>query len=253
MTKYNLLPYSIVVCVIVFVLLLIGYLYYSLYRYKLQAIENGLEDNEIIKEYSAKNGFVNRITNIISFVFTMVIMLFFVASVVSAKSDNLFPIKGVGTLQVVASGSMSVQHESNTYLAENNLTNQFDTFDIIGIQPKPRQSEIALYDVVVYKSSDKLIVHRIIATEQQNGQTYYVLRGDANNTDDIKPVGYDEIIGVYNNFRIPGAGIFVIFLQSTLGYVSMGLLLAFELIAPFFEKKIEKAIEERLKKIGYFT
>ena len=51
MTKYNLLPYSIVVCVVVFVLLLIGYLYYSLYRYKLQAIENGLEDNEIIKEF----------------------------------------------------------------------------------------------------------------------------------------------------------------------------------------------------------
>ena len=89
MTKYNLLPYSIVVCVVVFVLLLIGYLYYSLYRYKLQAIENGLEDNEIIKEYSGKNSFVNRIADIISFVFTMIIMLFFVASVVSAKGDRI--------------------------------------------------------------------------------------------------------------------------------------------------------------------
>ena len=43
---------------------------------------------------------------------------------------------------------------------------------------------------------------------------------------------------------------FVLFLQSPLGYIAMGLVMLMEFIAPFFEKRINDAIDCRLKAIG---
>lgn len=235
------------------VLLIMGYLYYSVYSYKMQAINAGLEDEKIIKEYQQSKSIGAKTAEIISWLFTLAVFVLFVTSIFGIKNGDNLQINKNGMLSVVASGSMSNPHIDNTYIPENNLTNQFDVYDIIYIRPAPPQEQLELYDVVVYQNGENLVIHRIVSIEEQNGQKYYFLRGDANNTDDARPVTYDEIIGVYTDFKITALGIFVIFLQSPLGYISMGLVFILECISPIFEKKIGKAIKERLKSIGYIT
>lgn len=251
MSIYKAPVYMLIVVVVLLILLIVGYLYLSLYKYKLQAIEAGLEDELIKKEYKQNSGKFSKIADIISVIITLVIFSFFIASVYADKTGNFFKINGFNSLQVVASGSMSYKKESNTYLEENNLNNQFDTYDIIGISPLESEKNLSLYDVIIYKYNDKLIAHRIIDVIEEENTIKYILRGDANNSNDAKPVTYEQVVGKYNGFRIPAMGIFVIFLQSALGYVAMGLVLILEFVTPYFEKKVDKAIKARLKTIGY--
>ena len=109
---------------------------------------------------------------------------------------------------------------------------------------------IKQYDVVVYKNGSQQIVHRIIDIVDTDEGAKYILRGDSNNANDAVRVSYEQIIGIYSNKRIPAAGMFVLFLQSPLGYIAMGLVMLMEFIAPFFEKRINDAIDCRLKAIG---
>lgn len=249
MDYYKTPVYILVAAVIVFIIAAIVYLYYSLFRYKLQAVNAGLEDEIIKKEYARSTGKASKAADILSAVFTVLLLGFFAVSLYAGKQGNYFPVKGLGTFQVVASGSMSFPHQQNTYLAENSLTDQFDTYDIIGITPL--KEELKLYDVAVYEKNGQLTVHRVVDITEKDGTVYYTFRGDANTANDGLPVAQGDIVGVYNGFRIPALGIFVIFLQSALGHVAMGLVLVMELIAPFFEKKMDRAIVKRLKKIGY--
>lgn len=236
--------------VVIILLIIIGYMYYSLYRYKLQAIKAGLEDKKIINEYknSSSKSFIA--VEILSVAFSILLFAVFIISIYARTSENYFPVKGLGSVHLVGSGSMSYKNDANGYLEENNLDNQFSTYDLIIINEKPQQEELKLYDIVVYKKGNKQIVHRIVDIVKNNDKTGYVLRGDANSYDDALLVGYDDIIGIYSNAKIPMVGIFVLFLQSPLGYITMGLVLLTEFIAPNFEKKIENAAKERLKTLG---
>lgn len=245
--------YAVILAVVVLILFVIGYLYYSLYSYKIQAINVGLEDEIIKKEYSMSSGKLSKVTDALSALFTAIIFLLFAISFYAGSQGNYFPIKGMGTFQVVASSSMSHIAKSNTYITENNLSNQFNIYDIINIKPIESAETLELYDVVVYKSDNRLIVHRIVDILQKDGERQFILRGDANRFDDANPVAYTDIVGRYTGFKIPMMGIFVLFLQSALGYVAMGLVFLFGLITPIFEKKIDKAIKQRLQQIGCIT
>ena len=242
--------YTIMAAVVITLLIIIGYLYHSLYRYKLQAVKAGLEDEKIIKEYKSSQSRNIRIIDGASILFSVVLFAVFALSLYARTSDNYFPIKGLGNVQLVGSGSMAYKNEANDYLFKNHLDNQFNIYDLIIINEKPLQNELKLYDVVVYKKGDKQIVHRIVDIAELNGETRYILRGDSNTADDSPAVSYEQIIGIYSNKRIPMVGIFVLFLQSPLGYISMGLVFLAEFIAPYFEKKIENAIEDRIKIIS---
>lgn len=249
MNYYKMPVYILVVAVIVFIIAAISYLYYSLFRYKLQAVNAGLEDEKIKKEYDRSTGKISKAADILSAVFTVLLLGFFAVSLYAGKQGNYFPVKGLGTFQVVASGSMSFPHQQNTYLAENSLTNQFDTYDIIGIAPV--KEKLKLYDVAVYEKNGQLIAHRVIDITEKDGTAYYIFRGDANTANDGLPVAHSDIMGIYTGVKIPAFGIFVIFLQSALGYTAMGIVLIMEIIFPVFEKRINTAIRERLKIIGY--
>ena len=63
---------------------------------------------------------------------------------------------------MIASGSMS--EKNNEYVKDNEeLNNQFDTYDMIGISKYGSQNDVKLYDVVAYKNKkDITIVHRVV-------------------------------------------------------------------------------------------
>ncbi|WP_270296633.1 signal peptidase I [Eggerthella sinensis] len=75
-------------------------------------------------------------------------------------------------------------------------------------------------DVVCYLSSGKAITHRIASvTTGEDGQLRYVTQGDANNAADRLPVTVDQVQGVWNGMRLPGAGNAILFMQTPAGMV----------------------------------
>ena len=128
---------------------------------------------------------------------------------------------GDSSAMVVASGSMSNKNVSNEYLFDNNLDNQFQTFDMIVLK-KVDASYINKYDVIAYRNDKKVnIIHRIVSIDKIDGVTRYTTRGDANNSNDSYKPRYEDIIGKYSNRRIPTIGIFISFFQSYSGIVTI--------------------------------
>lgn len=55
------------------------------------------------------------------------------------------------SLKVVESGSMSYKNENNGYLKENDLNDQIMQYDLIVVSALPKESELKVYDIVVYE------------------------------------------------------------------------------------------------------
>ena len=143
----------------------------------------------------------------------------------------------------VASGSMSYVEQSNT-LPEDVIPG-FNALDLIFID-EAEQSELALYDIVAYRSAGgTIIIHRIVRVTQLGGRTYYLMRGDANSSPDGALVSYEAIIGKYSGAKIPFVGAAVLFLQSWMGLATIAVLIY---IACIYENSVKRIGEaERLR------
>jgi len=63
-----------------------------------------------------------------------------------------------------------------------------------------------------------IVTHSVAEVTEVNGQTAWITRGIANNTNDVMPVPADNLVGVYQ-MRIPGLGNVVMFMQTTAGLI----------------------------------
>lgn len=108
------------------------------------------------------------------------------------------------TPMVVLSGSMSGTAEDHIEVGDL----IFDT--------APDISSLKEGDIVSFMEGKVVVTHRIISIDtDENGETVYITKGDANNIED-EPISADDIIGIYR-FRIPKLGDFAMFLQKPLG------------------------------------
>lgn len=233
------------------------------YRSNIDSVSSGKEDIELIdnaideeKEKKSKTKKVWKVVGkVFSYMVLGVVFAVFIFSLVSRIQNNTMPI-GNSTMVVIASGSMS--EKNNQYVkdkTEPELNNQFDTYDIVGISKYDSQSEVKLFDVVAYKNKkDVTIVHRIveIRTDDTTGEIVYLTQGDTNlapdNTSSSQYSGYltyDRIIGKYDGRRIKGLGIFVIFLQSPAGIVTVLSVVYCLFMFDHFSGKYKKAIVDR--------
>lgn len=214
-------------------------------------IDNAI-DEEKEKQSKSKKAW-RLVGKIFSYVLLGVVFAFFVFSLASKIQNNTM-LFGDSTLVVIASGSMS--EKNNNFVKDNpELNNQFDTYDIIGITKYQKQEEISLFDVVAYKNKKNItIVHRIVEihTDEKTGEVSYLTQGDTNlyadNTSNSQYAGYltyDKIIGKYDGRRIKGLGIFVIFLQSPAGIVTVLSVVYCLFMFDHFSSKYKKAIAER--------
>ena len=73
-------------------------------------------------------------------------------------------------------------------------------------------------DVIAFREGQSVITHRIIETQQVDGQRQFVTKGDNNNTQDSRLVPYSAVEGKYL-LRIGGLGDFAMFLQTPLGLI----------------------------------
>lgn len=214
-------------------------------------IDNAI-DEEKEKQSKSKKAW-RLVGKIFSYVLLGVVFAFFVFSLASKIQNNTM-LFGDSTLVVIASGSMS---EKNNDIIKKHpeLNNQFDTYDIIGITKYQKQEEISLFDVVAYKNKKNItIVHRIVEIhkDEKTGEVSYLTQGDTNlyadNTSNSQYAGYltyDKIIGKYDGRRIKGLGIFVIFLQSPAGIVTVLSVVYCLFMFDHYSSKYKKAIAER--------
>ena len=249
-------PYEIyifILCFIVFAALtaLFTTMITYIVRLILRLIRNGVEDEKIKIEYSREKP-KSKFWNVISLCFSVIICVALTLALVfslfvGASEDGVFdsPV----SLKVVKSESMATKLERNTYLKENKLNDQIQMFDLIAVYEMPPESELELYDVVIYEVNNSMILHRIVGIvepdEDHPDQRYFLLQGDANETPDRFPVLYSQMRGVYRGDRVPFVGSFIMFMQSPAGWLCI-LLLLFGIIAtPIVEKKIEDEKKKR--------
>lgn len=265
------------ISLIVTLVCLIGFcLFFTLvYRHYVKsnsvAIKNGEEDANLLEENlikrkhqkSAGRKALRIGGKVLSYAVLAVVLAGFAFALYGRISNNDIPI-GNTTAMVIATGSMS--ERNNDYLDEYDLNNQFNQYDIIGVTKYSSEDDVKLYDVVAFKnSSNTTIVHRIIYINEPdaNGVVSYITRGDSNSGSDsdykdgASVLYYSNIIGYYNGFRIRWVGLFVFFLQSNSGIMTVIALLYCLIMFDNLSNKLSKVADERsdkiLKLIGYDT
>lgn len=258
MTGYEL--YVFIVCFITFISIftLLVAMLLIIVRQEIRAIESGIVDKKIAKEYLKdinKRSFLNGVTQKVLLVVTVIAVAFF-AWTLSVKFSDPKVEGNIAVPRVVLSDSMETKRPSNTYLKENELNDQFATFDLIFVRELPDEFDLELYDIVVYEQDGELIIHRIIDIEEPNEKhpehRLFELRGDAVKYSDEFAVEYSQMKAIYEGERVPFAGSFIYFMQSPMGYLCIILLILGFIATPIIEKILLRKKVRRLTKIGYF-
>ena len=257
MTQFEI--YQFVLCFITFALMtgLFSVLLIHLYKSNNRLIEAGLNDEKIKKEYLDKQA---KRTSVISKIIDKVVLGICCAVIFSAFAFSLIVtvnegkvIKGVPSISVVKSESMSYVNEKNKYVKADQDLLSIDMFDVVFISALPKEEDLKVNDIVIYETDGYLVIHRIVGIEEPNqshSERYFILHGDANEVPDKFPVRYNQMKGIYTGKRIPLVGSFVLFLQSPAGYLCIILVLFAIIVTPIMEKKIEYKKIERLVAMG---
>ena len=97
--------------------------------------------------------------------------------------------------------------------------------DVFGYKPfavvsGSMETSINVGDLVIAKKidSDKSLTHRIVETKDENGKRYFTTKGDNNKSNDMDPVVFDKIEGVYVT-KYAKLGNFVLFIQKPIGFI----------------------------------
>lgn len=260
MTKIEIISLIVTIVCLLSFCLVFTFLFSHYYNNLIREVNEGKADVDLIDLYieeennnkSKKKKTTRILGKVLSYSLLLVIIGFFGISLVSRFSNDQILV-GNSTMIVIASGSMSQRNEANTYLDTYNLNNQFDTYDIIGISKYNSQSEVKLYDVVAFKGDDNVTyIHRIVDIKED--QTY-ITRGDSNALDDNVgglykvSLSYDKIIGKYNETRIRSIGVFIVFLQSNSGIITVTSIIYCMLMFDHYRNKYYDAIDTRQDKI----
>ena len=219
----------------------------------------GQRDVELIEEtiYNNINNtkrhrrLIRRIKQISFYVAIAILIPFLILSLYTKIAVGVAMIGGQGVI-VVASGSMSEKNPQNPNLsAIAPYDNQFDTYDLIVLKQVDKPSDIKKYDVVAYVNDEGVnIIHRVVGTEGYGENLRYVTCGDANNANDKYKPGFDDIIGKYTGGRVPIIGVFVMFLQSYSGIITLAAVIYCLVMIEYVGDKIYKAQGKRLEVLG---
>lgn len=231
-------------------------LYRSYARASITQTESGKRDIELIdralndksEKASRRKKISSVVKTVVFVVFLVLVVPLFVFSLVNRFADGK-PVFGK-SIMVVASGSMSEKNEANGYLVTNDLNNQFAQYDIIVLEQVVSVDELSVYDVIAYRNDAGInVIHRIREKVASGEQTKFITRGDANNADDKYQPSFDDVLGVYRGARLPFVGMFVMFLQSYAGIITVISLFYCLFMIDYVYRKIEKCEDKRISEL----
>ncbi len=214
-------------------------------------LSSGQRDIELIDEAIFENQahvktqkkIIKVVKQIFFYLAIVIIIPIFAFALVSKFNSGIAMIGGKGII-VVASGSMSEKNKANDYLITNNLTNQFNTYDIIVLEDVSNRT-LQKYDVIAFVDDDGTnIIHRIIGFTADGK---YITRGDSNNADDSFNPGKENVLGRYTGKRVPYLGVFIMFFQSYAGMITLLAIVYCLIMIDRMTDKIHIAQEDRLE------
>lgn len=229
-------------------------LYKSYATSQITELRSGKKDIELIDEViyerqtkvKRRRKVMKTIRTIVFYIIMIILVPLFIFSLVNRVQKNVTMI-GNKTMMVVASGSMSMKNEANDYLITKNLNNQLNTYDIIFLEKVNNASDLKLYDIVAYTNDKGInVIHRIKEIRTDGS---YVTRGDSNNEDDAYHPKFDDIIGKYTDFKLNGVGVFVMFLQSYAGIITVVSLVYCLIMIDRTAEKINLVQNKRIKQL----
>lgn len=147
---------------------------------------------------------------------------------------------GDTAMLVIHTESMSEIHRSNkNELSEHDLLgneNRIERYGFVTLKKVRSEEELVPYKVYAFKMDSKeegktiTIVHRLLDITEKDGQKAYTFRGDANPTSMAGEIAiaYDQIVGEWTGYKNLTLGMFIIYLQSGIGIIT--LLTAFMLL-----------------------
>lgn len=219
---------------------------YAAGKKDIELIDESIYDN--LAHVKHKRKVIKTIKSIGFYGLMIIIAPFFIMAVISKFNNDVTMFANKGII-VVATGSMSEIHENNQYLIDKGLDDQFDAYEIIVLEKVTSDSQLEVYDIISYINGDGVnIIHRIVAkTINADGTITYTTRGDANGSDDSYKPTLDDVVGKYTGSHVPYIGSFVLFMQSSIGMITIISLFYCLIMMEAFSSKIEKAQNSRLK------
>lgn len=234
-------------------------LYMTYSNSSIEEFKSGKKDIELIDEsiydnlsnVKKRRKIIRTIKSIGFYGLMIIIIPFFILSFINKLSGNVTMIGDKGVI-VVATGSMSEKNKDNDYLIVNNLNDQFDAYSIIVIEKVENDNDLKLYDVISYVNDEGInVIHRIIKINYLiDGSIEYETRGDSNNATDSYHPQLKDIQGKYTGEKVPLIGMFVLFMQSSIGMITIVSLIYCLLMIDRYTNKILKAQNERLEKLS---
>ena len=210
-----------------------------------ELIEETIYDN--IKSTSKYRAVARKLKQAFFYVAIAILIPFLVLSLYTKLTTGVAMIGGRGVI-VVASGSMSEKNPQNPNIsALSKYDNQFQTYDLIVLEAVSSESEIKKYDVIAFTNDEGVnIIHRIVGFEGSGENRRYVTSGDANNANDKYKPSFDDVIGRYTGDRVPWIGVFVMFLQSYSGILTLAAIIYCLIMIEYVSEKIYKTQKARL-------
>ena len=222
--------------------------HFCLKSYKLE-ISQGLQDDQITKEYNSKLKKKNKwsLLGVIgSWIALVALLSLFVTGIVYKASGQVFSASNNVAL-VIKTGSMSDFYNDEVAEANNNDRKlQFDVGDICFFNKISKDSELTIGDVYGYKYKNVIITHRLVSISGD----YYQFRGDNNSIYDTY-ITRESIIYHYTGNKAKGIGSFVLYAQSYFGILSLVGVIGIMVLSEVVNSKIETMNKTRAKELGF--
>ncbi|MBR4972093.1 MAG: signal peptidase I [Oscillospiraceae bacterium] len=162
-------------------------------------------------ETNVKKSTAQKVLTVIALALCIIFGFMLICNIVIIVKGTVSPerppsVIGVTPL-VVLSGSMS-----------GDAPDHIEAGDLIFVTPVVA-SDLKVGDVITFMQGKTVVTHRIVnISTDDNGKLQFLTKGDANNTEDTKPVSEDDLVGIYRG-RVPKVGDLAIFMQTPLGMI----------------------------------
>lgn len=147
---------------------------------------------------------IKRVARVIGNILTVVIIVIIAMSLYSMLQHRRNPevvpsVFGYSAMSVL-SGSMRPYLEPGDMIVDRAV----------------KAKEIIVGDVITYRVGTSIVTHRVVEIMEKDNKVYFLTRGDANNTDDGRPIEEIQLIGRVS-FKIPKGGYVARFIRSPIG------------------------------------
>lgn len=183
-----------------------------------------IEENKNLEEKKAtESRILKKVLNILDkilFFLLLSIIVFSTFILLQSKITGRSPSINGYKLYVVDSGSMTPTLKVGTLI----------------VVKESQDTEINIGDIITYHGADTSVVtHRVLEIDTENG-TWFITKGDANETEDPMPVESNKLIGKVT-FSIPYVGFILQLVRSKFGIIGIIILVLIAIITQYIKPK----------------